>query len=360
MQPQRVILLAIVVGSGALAFFLTYSNFSNAPKEAKRKVVFPKAPIPRGTKIDANMLEEKEWPESAITMDEKTKKPTVFFRKEEVVDRTAVQDLFTDEPVKVAKLSKDKNAGAGIQALMADKPADYVAITVPMSTDDSIAGFISSGSKVDVLLTMTKVRNNLQVRPLLTNVEILVVNKDLQTPANANQGKAVDMVTFALKKEDAMRLTLGQTLGSLSMQLRNPKDVTAPPKSLTVDQLFSSRASQGSVAPVGGTSAAQDDPLVSLLSDVPDAATIRDEAEVAAKPAAKGEVSIEIPIPESKVKERYLVYRTPFDDTPQYAVAIKEGDRYENVLRDLLVDRRAVPAELPIIGRGDPDKDGKK
>src|SRR5262249_56623723 len=93
-----------------------------------------------------------------------------------------------------------------------------------------VAGFILPGSKVDVLLTVTRTGTSDptgggQTSTLLQDVEILAVDQLVKAPAdNRVDPKELRSVTLLVTPQQAAKLDLGQNKGILHLSLRNPED----------------------------------------------------------------------------------------------------------------------------------------
>ena len=123
----------------------------------------------------------------------------------------------------------ERGAGRGMAALI--KPG-MRAITIPTpSVSTSLAGFLLPGNRVDILLTTssaggtTDESGGATTTTLLENVEILAVHTTVNTPtANKIDPDQARSVTVQVSPDDANRLQLAQTKGTLHLSLRNLKD----------------------------------------------------------------------------------------------------------------------------------------
>jgi pilus assembly protein CpaB len=104
------------------------------------------------------------------------------------------------------------------------------AIAVKVDEVIGVAGFVTPGMRVDVLVSgnppeQTKVNQDLgtQVRTLLQNVEVLSAGQDIQKDA---EGKPVpvQVVSLLVTPADAELLTLAASQTKIQLVLRNPLD----------------------------------------------------------------------------------------------------------------------------------------
>src|SRR5260221_8003747 len=100
-----------------------------------------------------------------------------------------------------------------------------------MTSRASLDSFRSRTASI-VLLT----RDHLQTAVLLQNVKVLGV--DQQSDDKKDKPVVAEAVTLEVSPEDAQKLTLGSSIGSLSLALRNCSSAdSVAPRSLSVEDL---------------------------------------------------------------------------------------------------------------------------
>jgi pilus assembly protein CpaB len=114
-----------------------------------------------------------------------------------------------------------ENAGAGLPALI---PPGMRAVSVRVNEVVSVAGFVTPGTRVDVLLTGAPGGSGeQQTTTVLQNVAVLASGHTLErTSSGEAQNTAV--ITLLVTPDDAQRLTLASTEGHIQLALRNPLD----------------------------------------------------------------------------------------------------------------------------------------
>jgi pilus assembly protein CpaB len=114
-----------------------------------------------------------------------------------------------------------ENAGAGLPALI---PPGMRAVSVRVNEVVSVAGFVTPGTRVDVLLTGSPTGSGeQQTTTVLQNVAVLASGHTLErTSSGEAQNTAV--ITLLVTPDDAQRLTLAAKQGSIQLALRNPLD----------------------------------------------------------------------------------------------------------------------------------------
>jgi pilus assembly protein CpaB len=114
-----------------------------------------------------------------------------------------------------------ENAGSGLPALI---PPGMRAVSVRVNEIVSVAGFVTPGTRVDVLLTGTPGSGGEQeTTTVLQNVAVLASGHTLErTSTGEAQNTAV--ITLLVSPDDAQRLTLASSEGHIQLSLRNPLD----------------------------------------------------------------------------------------------------------------------------------------
>src|SRR5579864_868765 len=114
-----------------------------------------------------------------------------------------------------------ENAGAGLPSLI---PPGMRAASVRVNEVVSVAGFVTAGTRVDVLLTGTPGGSGeQQTTTVLQNVAVLASGHTLERTATGEaQNSAV--ITLLVSPDDAQRLTLASSEGHIQLVLRNPLD----------------------------------------------------------------------------------------------------------------------------------------
>jgi pilus assembly protein CpaB len=114
-----------------------------------------------------------------------------------------------------------ENAGSGLPSLI---PPGMRAVSVRVNEVVSVAGFVTPGTRVDVLLTGTPgAGNEQQTTTVLQNVAVLASGHTLErTSTGEAQNTAV--ITLLVSPDDAQRLTLASSEGHIQLALRNPLD----------------------------------------------------------------------------------------------------------------------------------------
>src|ERR1700756_3316726 len=119
-----------------------------------------------------------------------------------------------------------ENAGAGLPSLI---PPGMRAVSVRVNEIVSVAGFVTPGTRVDVLLTGTpNGGSEQQTTTVLQNVAVLASGHTLERNASG-EAQNTAVITLQVTPDDAQRLTLASTEGHIQLALRNPLDTKQDP-----------------------------------------------------------------------------------------------------------------------------------
>src|SRR3954469_2122106 len=140
--------------------------------------------------------------------------------KKDVVGHGVIIPISKGEFILPNRLAGE-NAGAGLPALI---PPGMRAVSVRVNEIVSVAGFVTPGTRVDVLLTGAPTGSGeQQTTTVLQNVAVLASGHTLErTSSGEAQNTAV--ITLLVTPDDAQRLTLASAEGHIQLALRNPLD----------------------------------------------------------------------------------------------------------------------------------------
>lgn len=140
-------------------------------------------------------------------------------KKADVVGHGVIIPISKGEFILPNRLAGE-NAGSGLPALI---PPGMRAVSVRVNEVVSVAGFVTPGTRVDVLLTGSPGSGDQQTTTVLQNVAVLASGHTLErTSTGEAQNTAV--ITLLVTPDDAQRLTLASTEGRIQLALRNPLD----------------------------------------------------------------------------------------------------------------------------------------
>src|SRR3954454_3727406 len=146
--------------------------------------------------------------------------PNAPRKKSDVIGHGVILPIVKGEFILPNRLAQE-NAGAGLPSLI---PPGMRAVSVRVNEIVSVAGFVTPGTRVDVLLTGAPTGSGeQQTTTVLQNVAVLASGHTLErTSSGEAQNTAV--ITLLVTPDDAQRLTLASTEGHIQLALRNPLD----------------------------------------------------------------------------------------------------------------------------------------
>jgi pilus assembly protein CpaB len=141
-------------------------------------------------------------------------------KRSDVLGHGVIIPITKGEFILPTKLAGE-NAGAGLPSLI---PPGMRAVSVHVNDVASVAGFVTPGTRVDVLLTGTPTGGtDPQTTTVLQNVEVLAAGHTLERTATG-EAQNVPVITLKVTPDDAERLTLASSEGKIQLALRNPLD----------------------------------------------------------------------------------------------------------------------------------------
>jgi len=240
MNQNRMLLgLAVAVVVAFLLSTVVYRQFqkaSSAKPVVTGQIVVAAKPLVLGTRVDASNLRLIPWPagEPVVGM---------FTRIEDCTDRALMADVAANELILDNKLAP-KEAGAGLPAVI---PQGMRALSVAVNDVVGVAGFVTPGTMVDVLVTGkieggTHGTEDTITRTILENVRVLAAGQKIEQDREGKP-QTVPVITLLVSPEDAGRLAMASTEGKIQLALRNTVDTKkVGPPSVLEATLFSGAA----------------------------------------------------------------------------------------------------------------------
>ncbi len=240
MNRNRLILGLLVATAVALvASTFVYRQLQQATSTrpvSMQQVVVANVPLPVGTRLTSSNIKLMPWPSTDSI-------PGMLTRIEDGVDRAVITQVAANEPILEAKLAP-RSAGAGLPATI---PQGMRAVSVAVNDVVGVAGFVTPGTSVDVLVTgavpgANQNGNENITRTILENVRVLAAGQTIEQDRDGKP-QTVPVVTLLVMPEDAARLTMASTEGKIQLSLRNTiDDTTATPDPVLQAVLFGGSA----------------------------------------------------------------------------------------------------------------------
>jgi len=218
-----ILLLAFVIAGGCafLVYRMIGSRLSAARPAASTRVVAAATDIKLGAVLNTASLTTIEivgtLPKGAI------------LKPENAVNRGVISDLYQGEPIIESRLAAP-GSGGGLAATI---PQGMRAAAVKVDDVVGVAGFVTPGMRVDVLISGLPPQNSSNsaritdqgtlTKTLLQNIQVLSAGQDIQKDA---EGKPhpVQVVNLLVNPEQAQTLSLASNQTRIQLVLRNPLD----------------------------------------------------------------------------------------------------------------------------------------
>ena len=203
----------------ALCSYLVYKVVGNriaAAQPKTRSVVVAASDIKLGSVLRDTDLGttqiEGSIPEGAIT------------NPQQAVNRGVISDIYKGEPILESRLAAP-GAGGGLAATI---PPGMRACAVKVDDVVGVAGFVTPGMRVDVLISgnppgATDPSQGPKVKTLLQNIEVLSAGTDIQRDGEGKP-QQVQVVNLLVTPEQAEDLSLASGQAHIQLVLRNPLD----------------------------------------------------------------------------------------------------------------------------------------
>jgi pilus assembly protein CpaB len=212
------IIVAVLIG--VVAVVLASQWITKQTSSSADSVVVARLDVNLGTKLSPEMLKTIPWPSGNVPSGAVSNPAQLEGR----VLKVSVQ---RDEPLLESKLAPIGTKG-GLSAVVAEGKR---AITVRVNDVIGVAGFALPGNYVDILVNTTddtrgEKSNKDQTISKTVLERILVLAVAQEATRDDTKPKVVNAVTLEVTPEQAEKIDLARSVGSLSLVLRNQVDST--------------------------------------------------------------------------------------------------------------------------------------
>lgn len=202
-------------------------NAASMPDADQPHVLVATKALPVGTILDAASFRFQPWPKDLVEQAYYLKGQADPAKLAGSVVRNAIT---AGQPLTIGSLIQPGDRGFLAAAL----GPGMRAVTVPVQAQNSVAGFVFPGDRIDLVLTQS-VNGGGEGDPLKVSETILrnlrVLATDQRTDAMGDDGKPVvqtySNVTLEVTPKIAEKIAVSQTIGSLSLSLRSIADTTS-------------------------------------------------------------------------------------------------------------------------------------
>ncbi len=266
MNKRILSVFAFAIAVSAVASFVLYRLISTkliaSAKPATIQIMVASHKLDIGTlirEIDLKVVEATGKPPAGALTDVK-----------DALGRGVIADVFEGEPIVEGRLAP-KGAGAGLAATI---PSGMRAVAVRVNEVVGVAGFVSPGQHVDILIAGNLPNGGSSstgtlTKTLLQNITVLSAGQNIQKDP---EGKpvTVQVVNMLVTPEQAEILSLASNETRIQLVLRNPLDTeVAKPPGTTIANLFSGASRALPAAPAQNVVKSPAPPIRKVLLPLP-------------------------------------------------------------------------------------------
>ncbi len=218
-NTRTLIVLAVAVLSGLLAVMIAARWLDRQSNSGMTRIAVAATEISLGQRLSPEMLKLVDWPKDSLPPGSQAD----IARLEGRVLKSALQ---RGEPVLEAKLAPVGTQG-GLSAVIAEGKR---AITVRVNDVIGVAGFALPGNYVDIIVNTQKEGERTNRDQNISKIvleKILVLAVAQEVSRDETKPRVVNAVTLEVTPEEAEKIDLARSVGSLSLVLRNQVDPNA-------------------------------------------------------------------------------------------------------------------------------------
>jgi pilus assembly protein CpaB len=214
-NPKAIAMLILSAVIGLVATIVASGWVAQQGRAASNKVVVAAVDIELGSRLNTQLLKTIDWPSGSL--------PAGAIGDPQVLqDRVVKTSILRGEPVLEAKLAPVGSSG-GLSAVI---PEGKRAITVRVNDVIGVAGFALPGNYVDIVVN-TQIDGDSEGDKQISKIvleHILVLAVAQEANRDETKPKVVNAVTLEVTPEQAEKLDLARSVGTLSLVLRNQVD----------------------------------------------------------------------------------------------------------------------------------------
>jgi pilus assembly protein CpaB len=217
-NKRALIVMAVAVLFGFAAVVFASRWLLKQPGGSGGRIVVAAADISLGQRLAPEMFKLADWPADSVPKG-------AFTDPQKLSGRVLRTNLLMGEPVSEVKLAPAGTLG-GLSALITEGKR---AITVRVNDVIGVAGFALPGNYVDIIVSTQKdlppgaeARQQNISKIVLERILVLAVAQEVNR--DETKPKVVNAVTLEVTPEQAEKLDLARSVGTLSLALRNQVD----------------------------------------------------------------------------------------------------------------------------------------
>jgi pilus assembly protein CpaB len=237
-KPYVFLALAVVMALVTSIGIYSWLKSQTAPEGVSmvesevRMISVAAADLSWGTTLTPEMIEQIPFPADKV--------PQGYVSDATILkDRVIVADMKHNEPFLESKLAALSAVGGIASVTSPDKRA----MAVKVDEVVGVAGFIKPNDRVDVMVTMETTPGNrmFHSKIILQNIRVLASGTEMVRGGKEGEAKPVSVIALEVTVDEAEKLSLASTQGSLRLALRNPVNTESVlTKGATPQSVFSS------------------------------------------------------------------------------------------------------------------------
>ncbi|HEY1679096.1 MAG TPA: Flp pilus assembly protein CpaB [Candidatus Sulfotelmatobacter sp.] len=216
MNRTRLLMIGVLaLAAGLLVSVLVYRGLQgkNSSSDSGADVMVAANDLPVGSRIEEHDVKIIKMPAADLP-------PGAPRKRSDVIGHGVIIPIWKGDFILPNRLAAE-NAGSGLPSLI---PPGMRAVSVRVNEVVSVAGFVTPGTRVDVLLTGTPgASGDQQTTTVLQNVAVLASGHTLERNSSG-EAQNTAVITLLVSPDDAQRLTLASQEGHIQLALRNPLD----------------------------------------------------------------------------------------------------------------------------------------
>jgi pilus assembly protein CpaB len=241
MRPIVIVLIVLALGTAAIAAFLVHQFLASQTPVAPTaqvqtgtvNVLVAARDIIPGTVLTQEDIRWEAWPETAmqerfITQPIQVEGQAGPDAQQEFIDKIARREIKAGEPMSREMVIKQGDSGV----TAANLAKGMRAITIPVSPVQGVAGLILPNDRIDIIMNIS-VRDMVGLQgwkdvvlrytaeTIMRNVRVIAINQKLSHDPKEGVAEPGNLVTLEVTPDQAERLVVSQTLGTMSLTLRS-------------------------------------------------------------------------------------------------------------------------------------------
>lgn len=215
-NARAILMIAVAVVAGLAAVFFASRWLVEKSGSGTGKLAVVAADLNLGQRLSPEAIKMVDWPSGSMP-------PGSFTDPKELDGRVLKTSLTRGEPIMESKLAPLGTKG-GLSAVITEGKR---AITVRVNDVIGVAGFALPGNYVDIIVSTQKEAGRNERDQNISKIvleRILVLAVAQEVGRDDTKPRVVNAVTLEVTPEQAEKLDLARTVGTLSLALRNQID----------------------------------------------------------------------------------------------------------------------------------------